>query len=205
MRYNRDDKKNIPRKRTTMSQDITMSAVDSNDISLPTNNDMAGDAHAEGERVIFASPGVTRGRKIGSGIFLALLCGFSIAVAIDQGASVVVSTIIAAIFILGFVGYLKIIAPPPFRMIFDPDTLRREEQGMERIEIPWANVVKVKEERFPNDLPISMSLYKRVGAKGLHRAFIVYRDDLPGFEQFLVELKRRVPAETRWNIEIVHE
>ena len=76
---------------------------------------------------------------------------------------------------------------------------------MERIEIPWSNVVKVKEERFPNDLPISMSLYKRVGAKGLHRAFIVYRDDLPGFEQFLAELKRRVPAETRWNIEIVHE
>ncbi len=166
------------------------------------------DASASGEpagRVVFASPGVTKRRKILTGVFLAALCGFTIAVAIDQGWSVVVSTIIAVIFILGFIGYLKLIAPPPFRIILDPDAIRREEQGMERSDIPWADVVKVKEERFPNNLPISMSLYKRVGAKGLHRAFIVYRDDLPGFEEFLAALKQRVPPETRWNIEITHE
>jgi len=156
-------------------------------------------------RIVFASPGVTQRRKILTGVFLAAVCGFTIAVAVDQGASVIISTIIAGLFILGFIGYLKIIAPPPFRIIFDPDAIRREEQGMERSEIPWADVVKVKEERFPNNLPISMSLYKRVGAKGLHRAFIVYRDDLPGFEDFLAALKQRVPAETRWNIEITHE
>ncbi len=160
---------------------------------------------ASGGEAIYTSPGVTRNRKIGTGVFLALLCGFTLLVAYDQGASVIVSTIIAALFILGFVGYLKIVAPPPFRIILDLAGLRREEQGMERVEIPWENVVKVKEERFPNGLPISLAIYKRVGAKGLHRSFIVFRDDLPGFEQFIADLKRRVPPETRWNVEITHE
>jgi hypothetical protein len=155
--------------------------------------------------VVYASPGVTNNRKIGTGVFLAVLAAFTIFVAAEQGASVVVSTIIGALFIGGFIAYLRIVAPPPFRITLAPDALRREEQGMERIEITWPNVVKVKEDRFPNGLPIALSVYKRVGAKGLHRAFIVYRDDLPGFEDFLADLKQRVPTETRWNIDTVHE
>jgi hypothetical protein len=155
--------------------------------------------------VIYASPGVTTNRKIGTGIFIALLCAFTVFVAANEGASVWVSTIIAAVFILGFVGYLRIVAPPPFRIIFDAGGLRREEQGMERTQISWADVVKVKEEQFPNGLTVSLSIYKRVGAKGLHRSFILYRDDLPGFDAFMADLKRRVPPETRWNVDIVHE
>ncbi len=154
---------------------------------------------------VYASPGVTTNRKIGTGIFLLLLAAFTIFVAAEQGASVVVSTIIGVLFIGGFIAYLRIVAPPPFCITLAPDGLHREEQGMERIEIAWENVVKVKEDRFPNGLPISLAVFKRVGAKGLHRAFIVYRDDLPGFEDFLADLKRRVPPTTRWNIDIVHE
>ena len=183
-----------------MSQDISLTTPDVPDTLAP-----AMPTAASGDEQIFASPGVPRNRLIGTGIFLALLGCFTIAIAVDQGASVVVSTIIAFLFIGGFIAYLKIIAPPPFRLIFDATGLRREEQGMERIEISWSNVVKVKEEQFPNGLAISMSLYKRVGAKGLHRSFIVYRSDLPSFDTFLEELKRRVPPETRWNTEIVHE
>jgi len=154
---------------------------------------------------VYTSPGVTTNRKIGTGIFLALLAVFTIFVAAEQGAPVLVSTIIGVLFIGGFIAYLRIVAPPPFRITFDADGLRREEQGMERIEIAWTNVVKVKEDRFPNNVPISLAIFKRVGAKGLHRAFIIYRDDLPGFEDFLADLKRRVPPETRWNVAIVHE
>jgi hypothetical protein len=156
-------------------------------------------------QVIFASPGVPTSRRIGTGVFLGILAMFTIIVAADQGASVVTSTIIGAFFILGFILYLRIVAPAPYRFVFTAAGLRRDEQGMEHIEIPWPHVVKVKEERFPNGLPISVAVYKRVGAKGLHRSFIVYRDDLPGFEDFLVALKQRVPAEARWNIETVHE
>ena len=157
------------------------------------------------KRRIYASPGVTLNRKLGTGIFLAILAAFTIFVAAEEGATVVVSTIIGFLFIIGFIAYLKIIAPPPFRISLGIDGIHREEQGMERIEIAWANVVKVKEDRFPNGLPVTLSVYKRVGAKGLHRSFIVYRDDLPGFEDFLADLKRCVPPETRWNIETVHE
>lgn len=154
---------------------------------------------------VFASPGVPNSRKVGTALFLGVLGLFTIFVAVEQGASVVISTIIGLLFIAGFIFYLRVIAPPPFRLIIDADALRREEQGMEQIVIPWNGLVKVKEERFPNGLPISLAIYKRVGAKGLHRAFIVYRDDLPGFETFLTTLKRSVPAQTRWNIETVHE
>ncbi len=155
--------------------------------------------------IIYTSPGVTMPRKIGTGIFLAVLAAFTIFVAAEQGASVIISTIIGFLFMLGFVLYLRIVAPPPFRITLASDGLHREEQGMERIEISWPNVVKVKEDQFPNGLPVSLSIYKRVGAKGLHRSFIVYRDDLPGFDDFLADLKRRVPPETRWNVDIVHE
>ncbi|MBA3823134.1 MAG: hypothetical protein H0X24_04400 [Ktedonobacterales bacterium] len=171
-------------------------------MSLPESTTDPATPAAE---AIYASPGVTTNRKVGTGIFLVLLAAFTIFVAAEQGVSVVVSTIIGALFIAGFIAYLRIVAPPPFRITLAPDALRREEQGMERIEITWANVVKVKEDRFPNGLPIALSVYKRVGAKGLHRSFIVYRDDLPGFDDFLADLKRRVPAETRWNIDTVHE
>lgn len=162
-------------------------------------------SHSDEQRVQFASPGVPTNRKVVTGIFLGVLALLTIGIALDQGASVLISTIIGALFILGFIGYLRILAPPPFCISLDSDALRREEQGMERSEIAWPNVVKVKEERFPNGLPISLAIYKRVGEKGLHRAYIVYRDDLPGFEDFLVALKQRVPSATRWNTETVHE
>jgi len=157
------------------------------------------------QRRVYASPGVTRGRKIGTGIFLALLGAFTVMVTAVEGVSILVSTIIAVLFITGFIFYLKIVAPPPFQIFFDDDALRREEQGIDQIEISWSAVVKVKEERFPNGLPISLSIYKRVGTKGIHRAFIIYRDDLPEFDAFLADLHQRVPTETRWNVEIAHE
>lgn len=177
-----------------MSQDMTT-----------TSPDMAIKIKQSGDRLTFASPGVPRNRKIGTGIFIALVGAFTLLVAIDQKANVAVSTIIALLFIGGFIFYLRIAAPPPFQIFFDSDALRREEQGAEQISVPWDQIVKVKEERFPSQLPISIAIYKRVGAKGLHRTFIVYRDDLPAFSQFIDELKRRVSADVRWNIEITHE
>ncbi len=153
----------------------------------------------------FASPGVPRERVIGTGIFLAILGGFTVMVAAIQGASVFISTIIGAAFILGFIGYLRVIAPQPFRVQFGADSLNYQEGGGDETAIPWDKVVRVKEERFPNGLPISVAVYKRVGERGVHRAFLIWRDDLPGFEMFVNTLRERVLPETRWNIETVHE
>ncbi len=116
-----------------------------------------------------------------------------------------VSTIIGVLFILGFIFYLRIVAPAPFVITITPESLRYQEQGMDRQDITWHNVVKVKEERFPNGLPISLAIYKRVGERGLHRAFLVWRDDLPDIEALIAALHEHVPAATRWNIETVHE
>jgi hypothetical protein len=172
---------------------------------IDASPDMTSSTKQSDERLAFASPGVPRNRKIGTGIFIALVGAFTLLVAADQKANVIISTVIALFFIGGFIFYLRIAAPPPFQIFFDSDAIRREEQGTEQITVPWDQVVKVKEERFPNQLPISIAIYKRVGAKGLHRAFIVYRDDLPAFSQFIDELKNRISADVRWNIEITHE
>lgn len=108
------------------------------DISLPLPEGAAAPMTPAVTEAVYASPGVTNDRKVGTGIFLAILAAFTIFVAAEQGASVVVSTIIGALFIGGFIAYLRIVAPPPFRITLAPDALRREEQGMERIEINMA-------------------------------------------------------------------
>ena len=48
--------------------------------------------------------------------------------------------------------------------------------------IPWTGIAKVKEEVFKNGTSVSITVYKRVGERGLHRSWVVYRDDLPGFD-----------------------
>lgn len=174
------------------------------DLTL-TSTDPAVIPAASDATTVYASPGVPTNRKIATGFFLALVGGFTLLVARAQGASVVVSTIIGLLFIGGFIAYLRVVAPAPFSITLSAEGVQHEEQGMEQTVIPWADVVKVKEEQFPNKLPISLAIYKRVGAKGLHRSFIIYRDDLPQFDDLLTDLKARVPSSTRWNTEITHE
>lgn len=154
---------------------------------------------------IFSSPGIPAIRKVGTGIFLSLVALFTLTVALDQGANVWVSTFIAVVFIGGFIYYLSIVAPTPYQILLYADRLERLEAGQDPISIPWSDLVKVKEERFPNKLSVSIALYKRVGEKGLHRAYIVYRDDLPLFEAFILALHARITAATNWKIEITHE
>src|SRR6185437_6930239 len=79
------------------------------DIPLATTETTPPAGSAASTETVYASPGVTTNRKIGTGVFLALLAAFTIFVAAEQGANVLISTIIGFLFIAGFIGYLKIV------------------------------------------------------------------------------------------------
>jgi hypothetical protein len=140
-----------------------------------------------------------------TGVGVTLAAALFAFVALWQGATMLVSSIIGAIFIGGFIAYLWIVAPMPFILRVGVAGLERAERGRETVEIAWPNVAKVKEERFKSGKAVSLTVYKRVGERGLHRAFVVYRDDIPNFDSFLNALRAGVPAERPWIVETVHE
>ena len=116
-----------------------------------------------------------------------------------------VSTLLGAIFIGCFVWYLTIVAPQPFTLVLDSTGVARNEKGKEPVVIPWQSVAKVKEEVFKSGKSVSITMYKRVGEKGLHRAWVVYRDDIPRFDALLAALRSGLPEGTPWMRERVHE
>lgn len=153
----------------------------------------------------WVSPGVSVRKRWLTGIGVGLAATVFIAIALSEGASALVSTVIGIVFIACFVWYLRIVAPMPFTLTLDSDTLTKADRGAEPVVIAWHNVAKVKEEVFKSGTSVSVTVYKRVGAKGLHRAWVVYRDDIPQFDAFADAVRASLPEETPWIRERVHE
>lgn len=153
----------------------------------------------------WVSPGVSMSKRILTGIGVALAAAVFFLIALTQGAPMVVSTVIGVIFIGCFVWYLKIVAPTPFTIRLDEEGITRTERNGEPVSILWAGVAKVKEEVFKNGTSVSLTMYKRVGERGLHRAWVVYRDDIPCFDALATALREALPEETPWIRERVHE
>jgi hypothetical protein len=151
------------------------------------------------------SPGVSLRKRWLTGIGIALATALFFLIALHEGASMVVSTIIGIVFIGCFVWYLVSVAPTPFRITIDAEVVARKDRYSEPVVIPWNGVAKVKEERFKNGTSVSITVYKRVGERGLHRAWVVYRDDLPGFDRLVSALRDRLPEDRPWFREQVHD
>lgn len=151
------------------------------------------------------SPGVSVRKRWLTGIGVALAAVVFFAIALSEGAPMLVSTIIGAVFIGCFVWYLRIVAPMPFTIRLDASGLTRIERDGEPLAIAWASVAKVKEEVFKNGTSVSLTVYKRVGERGLHRAWVCYRDDVPRFDELVAALRAALPADRPWLRERVHE
>ncbi len=151
------------------------------------------------------SPGVSVRKRWLTGIGVAIASMLFFFIALSEGASMLVSTLIGIVFIGGFVGYLKVVAPTPFTIRLDAEGISRAERGGEAEVIAWNRVAKIKEEVFPNDKPVSIAVFKRVGEKGLHRAWVVYGDDIPRFTEFIAALHDALPADVPWFTDTVHE
>jgi hypothetical protein len=150
-------------------------------------------------------PGVSVRKRWLTGIGVAMASAVFFFIALWEGASMLVSTLIGIVFIGGFIGYLRVVAPTPFTIRLDAEGVTRSERSGEPLTITWANVAKIKEEAFPNGKPVSIAVFKRVGERGLHRAWVVYGDDIPQFEDFIATLRAGLPESTPWLRETVHE
>jgi|GEM_PF-412703 len=151
------------------------------------------------------SPGVSLRKRWLTGIGVALAALIFLGVSLYEGSTALVSTLIGIVFIAGFIGYLRVVAPRPFTLRLDAQGITRTERNGEPVSVGWGQIARVKEEVFKNGTSVSLSVYKRVGARGVHRAFIVYRDDIPHFDDFSATFAAALPAETPWQRETVHE
>src|SRR5215472_11368800 len=101
---------------------------------------------------VFVGPGLSPFKRIVTILGVILLLGLVLWIAIYegllQGGSAVGSTIVAVLFILGFVYYLRLIAPVPFTIHLEEEALVKRSKNGEVIEIRWENLASVKEEFF---------------------------------------------------------
>lgn len=160
---------------------------------------------AAGDAQIWVSPGVGPRKRLLTGLGIALAAAVFILIAVYQGGPIWVSTLIGIVFIGCFVWYLRIVAPTPYTLALDGAGMTRQERGGEPVTIPWTGLARVKEEAFANGTPISLAVYKRVGERGVHRAFVVYRDDIPRFDTFLATVRAALPEGVPYQRETVHE
>jgi hypothetical protein len=155
---------------------------------------------------VFIGPGLSRFKLVVTVIGIIAITALVLWIAIHQGASVLASTIIAILFILGFAIYLRIVAPIPFTISLEPDALVRRNKSGEDIVIPWENLTKIKEEFFPNGKRISVIAYRKVTEPGMKaKAWAVYRDDVTDLDGLAEALKQNHPATCQWESETVHE
>lgn len=171
-------------------------------IDIPVDSSRTAGVTAGGHE--WASPGVSIRKRWLTGAGVALAAVIFFAIALTQGASMQVSTVIGIVFITCFVWYLRIVAPEPFAIYLDDDGITRKDKSG-AVCIAWPAVAKVKEELFKNGTSVSITVYKRVGERGLHRAWVVYRDDLSRFDELVVAMHAALPEGSPWIRETVHD
>jgi hypothetical protein len=154
---------------------------------------------------VWASPGVSLRKRILTGVGIALVAALFLFIAWYENASMIVSTLIGLVFIGCFIWYLRIIAPTPYTIRLDDAGLTRTERNGEAQTIAWTGIARIKEEAFKNGTSVSFALYKRVGERNVARSFVIYRDDIPRFDEFLAAVRARLPESVEWRRETVHE
>lgn len=170
---------------------------------------MATSPTAHGQE--FIGPGLSRFKLVVTILGLVFSIGIVLWIAfhqIQQGAvaSAIGSTIAALLFILGFILYLRIIAPVPFTIALEQEALVKRNRRGEVIEIRWEDLTRIKEEFFPNGKRIGVIAYRKVTEPGQKaKAWAVYRDDVTDLDGLAAALKAAIPATCTWESETVHE
>jgi hypothetical protein len=140
-----------------------------------------------------------------TGLSVTLAAALFFCIALWQGANMLVSTLIGVFFIGGFIGYLRLVAPAPYTITVDATGVRRTSRGDAAMDVRWSSIARIKEERFPNGKPLSLTVYKQSGERSVFRAFVVYGDDIPRFDALLVAVRARAPRDRPWHVERVHD
>ncbi|MBO0777290.1 MAG: hypothetical protein J2P37_00485 [Ktedonobacteraceae bacterium] len=165
---------------------------------------MASSAPTDGQ--VFIGPGLSPFKRNATIVGVIAVTALVFWIAIHQGVPAVGSTIIAVLFILGFVYYLRLIAPVPFTITLGSESLVKRSRRGEVIEVRWEDLTRIKEEFFPNGKRISISAYRKVNEPGQKaRAWAIYRDDVTDLDGLAEALKHAIPESCAWQSETVHE
>ena len=158
------------------------------------------------EEQVFIGPGLSRFKQIVTILGVIGVTTLVLWIAIHQGVSAIGSTIAAFVFILGFIMYLRIVAPVPFTIQLTLTALVKHGRSGEEISLPWENLTRIKEEFFPNGKRISVTVYRKITEQGQKaKAWAVYRDDVTDLDGLAEALKQAIPKTCQWQSETVHE
>ena len=165
---------------------------------------MASSSTAHGQ--VFVGPGLSPFKRIVTILGVLCLTALVLLIAIREGASATGSTIVAIIFILGFIIYLRIVAPVPFTIELEPEALIKRSRNGEVIEVHWDQITRIKEEFFPNGKRISITVYRKPATpQEKTKAWAVYRDDVTDIDALADTLRAAIPETCTWQSETVHE
>ena len=165
---------------------------------------MTSSQAAQGQ--VFIGPGLRPSKRILTIIGVLGITVLVLLIAIREGTSALGSTIVALLFIAGFLIYLRIVAPIPFTITLEPEALVKRSRNGEVIEVPWEELTRIKEEFFPNGKRISITVYRKsTSPQQKPKAWAVYRDDVTDIDGLAKTLKEVIPATCAWQSETVHE
>ncbi|MBV9691648.1 MAG: hypothetical protein JO202_18280 [Ktedonobacteraceae bacterium] len=166
------------------------------------------------EEQIFIGPGLSSFKRIVTALGVAALTLLVLWIALHQGVSALGSTTAAILFIIGFIIYLRIVAPVPFTITLGPEAVVKRSRNGEVLEVHWEDITRIKEEFFPRQKSdpgpygkrISLTLYRKVTTAGQKaKAWAVYRDDVTDLDSLAAALKKGIPPTCTWQSEVVHE
>lgn len=155
---------------------------------------------------LFIGPGLSPFKRVVTILGVIGLTALVFWIGLHEGLPAIGSTIVAVLFILGFVIYLRIVEPVPFTIALEPEALTRRSKNGEVIEVRWEDLARVKEEFFPNGKRISITAYRRpTSPEQKPKAWAVYRDDITDLDGLAEALKLHLPETCQWQSETVHE
>ena len=159
---------------------------------------------------VFIGPGLSPFKRLvtifGVIFLLALILWIGIYQGFLQGGSAIGSTIVAVLFVLGFIYYLRLIAPVPFIIELGQEALIKRSKKDEAIEIRWENLTRIKEEFFHNGKRIGITAFRKPASpQEKAKAWAVYRDDVTDIDALAAALKETIPATCEWLSETVHD
>lgn len=163
-------------------------------------------ASSTAQEQIFIGPGLSPFKRIVTTLGVLGMIAVVLWIAVHEGAPVIGSTIIALVFILGFIYYLRLIAPVPFTIELEAEKLVKRSRNGEVIELRWDELTSIKEEFFPNGKRIGVIVYRKpVAPQQKAKAWAVYRDDVTNIDGLAEALRKAIPESCEWQSETVHE
>ncbi len=155
---------------------------------------------------VFIGPGLSPFKRAVTILGVIILTALVLWIALHEGVPSIGSTIVAILFILGFLVFLRIVEPVPFTINLEEEALVKRSKNGEVVEVRWEDLTRVKEEFFPNGKRISVIVYRKTTSpEQKAKAWAVYRDDVTDLDGLATSLKQAIPATCQWQSETVHD